>query len=157
MNILGISCFYHDAAAALVRDGILKAAAQEERFTGQKHDPDFPTNAIYFCLEKENLEISRLDAIVFYDKPFTKFDRILQGYLQTVPMSYAAFRKAAPIWMKQKLWLPSIIKEELQYNGPIYFVEHHLSHAAGAYYTSPFESSAILTIDGVGEWATASI
>ncbi|MCX6829069.1 MAG: carbamoyltransferase [candidate division Zixibacteria bacterium] len=157
MNILGISCFYHDAAAALVVDGALRAAAQEERFTGTKHDPEFPINAIRFCLEKENLDISHIDGIVFYDKPFTKFDRILQSYFQTVPKSYPAFRKAIPVWLRRKLWLPSIIKKELQYKGPIYFVEHHLSHAAGTYYTSPFERAAILTIDGVGEWATASI
>jgi carbamoyltransferase len=157
MNTLGISCFYHDSAAALVSDGRLKAAAQEERFTGIKHDSSFPINAVAFCLKKENLSIESIDHIVFYDKPFTKFDRILQSYLATVPISYLAFRKAIPIWLKEKLWLPSIIKKELHYNGPIYFIDHHLSHAAGAYYTSPFEKAAILTIDGVGEWATASI
>jgi carbamoyltransferase len=157
MNILGISCFYHDSAAALVSDGLLIAAALEERFTGRKHDSEFPIKAIKFCLEKEHLKIQDIDCIVFYDKPFTKFDRILNSYIQTAPKSYAAFRKAIPVWLKQKLWLPSIIKKELHYNGPIYFLEHHLSHASGAFFTSPFDSAAVLTIDGVGEWATASI
>lgn len=157
MNILGISCFYHDSAAALVKDGILSAAALEERFTGIKHDSEFPGEAVAFCLEKGNLTIDDIDYIVFYDKPFTKFDRILNSYLQTIPKSYKAFRLAIPIWLRQKLWLPQIIKKELNYRGKILFIHHHLSHAAGAYYSSPFDNSAILTIDGVGEWATASI
>ena len=151
MNILGISCFYHDSAASLVKDGLLAAAALEERFTGVKHDSDFPTNAVSFCLEKEGLTIDDIDYIVFYDKPFTKFDRILNSYLQTVPVSYPAFRKAIPVWLRQKLWLPQIIKKELGFQGKLLFVEHHLSHAAGTYYCSPFEKAAILTIDGVGE------
>src|SRR3972149_10768332 len=149
MNILGISCFYHDAAAALVCDGKLTAAALEERFTGRKHDPSFPANAIRFCLEKGKNEISQIDAVVFYDKPLVKFDRILSSYLQTAPLSYSAFRKAIPVWLREKLWLPSLIKKELGFGGELYFLEHHLSHAAGAFYSSPFERAAILTIDGV--------
>jgi carbamoyltransferase len=157
MNILGISCFYHDSAAALVKDGLLAAAALEERFTGTKHDSDFPTNAVSSCLEKERLAIDDIDYVVFYDKPFTKFDRILNSYLQTVPVSYPAFRKAIPIWLRQKLWIPQIVRKELGFEGKLLFIEHHLSHAAGTYYCSPFERAAILTVDGVGEWATASI
>ncbi len=157
MNILGISCFYHDSAAALVTDGVPVAAAQEERFTGHKHDADFPVNAINFCLEKSGLTTDDIDAVFFYDKPFLKFDRILNGYLQTVPMSYRAFRTAVPVWLRQKLWTPHIIRSKLNYHGDIYFIEHHLSHAAGSYYSSPFDKAALLTIDGVGEWATASI
>jgi carbamoyltransferase len=157
MNILGISCFYHDSAAALVRDGVLKAAALEERFTGVKHDSEFPLEAIRFCLARENLGIEDIDYVVFYDKPFTKFDRILTSYLQTAPRSFQAFRKAIPVWLRQKLWTPQIVRRQLGYRGSIFFVEHHLSHAAGAFYSSPFESSAVVTVDGVGEWATASI
>nr|MBN2277789.1 carbamoyltransferase [candidate division Zixibacteria bacterium] len=157
MNVLGISCFYHDSAAALVKDGHLTAAALEERFTGIKHDAAFPINAIHFCLEKGQIDINGLDKVTFYDKPLIKFDRILNGYLQTVPFSYRAFRLAIPVWMREKLWLPIIIKKQLDYRGQVLFVEHHLSHAAGAYFGSPFKQAAILTIDGVGEWATASI
>lgn len=157
MNILGISCFYHDAAAALAIDGVPVAGAQEERFTGCKHDADFPIHAINFCLEKGGLKIEDIDAVFFYDKPFLKFDRILNGYLQTVPLSYPAFRLAIPVWLREKLWTPHVIKSKLHYHGDIYFIEHHLSHAAGSYYTSPFDRAAILTVDGVGEWATASI
>jgi len=157
MNILGISCFYHDAAAALVQDGYLTAAAQEERFTGIKHDADLPRKAVDFCLEKSGLAMSDIDYIVFYDKPFSKFDRILAGYLQTAPKSYPAFRMAMPVWLREKIWLPQIIRKKMGYDGKILFVEHHLSHAAGTYYSSPFERTAILTVDGVGEWATASV
>ncbi len=157
MHILGISCFYHDAASALVSDGVLTAAVQEERFTGKKHDADFPINAIEFCLDKAGMAVDDLDAVVFYDKPFTKFDRILNGYLATVPKSYQAFRKAVPLWLREKLWLPHRIHKDLHFHGDILFVEHHLSHAAGTFFSSPFKQAAILTVDGVGEWATASI
>ncbi len=157
MNILGISCYYHDSAAALVKDGWLVAAAAEERFTGTKHDSGFPNGAVNFCLEKADLSIDEIDCIVFYDKPFTKFDRILNSYLQTAPISYAAFRKAMPVWLREKLWLPQTIRKKLNYEKDVFFIEHHLSHAAGAYYCSPFEKAAVLTVDGVGEWATASI
>jgi len=157
MKILGISCFYHDSAAALVVDGVLRAAAQEERFSGIKHDAGFPGQAIEFCLDKTGCGINDLDHIVFYDKPLTKFDRILSSYLATVPFSYNAFRTAMPAWLRRKLWLPQIIKKDLDYGGSVLFIDHHLSHAAGAFYSSPFEKAAILTVDGVGEWATASI
>jgi len=157
MNTLGISCYYHDSAAALVTDGRLTAAALEERFSGVKHDPDFPEQAIAFCLEKAGITVDQIDHIVFYDKPFIKFDRILNGYLQTAPRSYKAFRLAIPAWLRQKLWMPVIIKKKLGYRGSIFFVDHHLSHASGAYFSSPFDRAAILTIDGVGEWATASM
>ena len=137
MHILGISCFYHDAASALVSDGVLTAAVQEERFTGKKHDADFPINAIEFCLDKAGMAVDDLDAVVFYDKPFTKFDRILNGYLATAPKSYQAFRKAVPVWLREKLWLPHRIHKDLHFHGDILFVEHHLSHAAGTFFSSP--------------------
>ncbi len=156
MKILGISCFYHDAAAALVVDGQLLAAASEERFSRIKQDPEFPISAIKFCLEKAGTEAAELDYVVFYDKPFTKFDRILSGYMATPFRSFKSFRMAMPVWLRQKLWISSIIDKELDYKGEILYLPHHLSHAAGAFFGSPFEKSAILTVDGVGEWATAS-
>ena len=156
MKILGISCFYHDAAAALVVDGQLVAAASEERFSRIKQDPEFPVQAIKFCLEKAGSRAAELDYVVFYDKPFTKFDRIISGYMATPFKSFKSFRLAMPIWLRQKLWISSIIDKELDYKGEILYLPHHLSHAAGAFFGSPFEQSAILTVDGVGEWATAS-
>ncbi len=156
MKILGISCFYHDAAAALVVDGVLKAAASEERFTRIKHDPEFPKHAADFCLNKAGIEVGELDYAVFYDKPFTKFDRILTGYMAQPLKSYKSFLLAAPIWLSRKLWTSQIIEKELGFKKDILFLKHHLSHAAGAFFGSPFEEAAILTIDGVGEWATAS-
>lgn len=163
MKILGISAYYHDSAAVLIEDGQIMAAAQEERFTRIKHDPTFPTNAILFCLEKATIDINELDAIVFYDKPFIKFERILQTVLETAPKGLLMFLKSMPIWLKEKLLLKSEIKKQLKeiakkpVTVPILFSTHHLSHAASAYYASSFEESAVLTIDGVGEWATASI
>ncbi len=156
MNILGISCFYHDAAAALVVDGTLIAAAGEERFSRIKHDPEFPVHAITFCLQKAGISVEDLDYVVFYDKPFTKFDRILIGYMASPFRSYRPFLQALPIWLRRKLWTDHIIHKELDYHGEVLFLPHHLSHAAGTYYSSPFENAAILTIDGVGEWANAS-
>ncbi|MEW6051807.1 MAG: carbamoyltransferase [Candidatus Zixiibacteriota bacterium] len=156
MRILGISCFYHDAAAALIVDGTLVAAVSEERFTRIKHDPELPKQAVQFCLQKANIEINQLDTIVFYDKPFTKFDRILTGYLATPFRSYRAFLASMPIWLRRKLWVEQVIGKELGYNGEVLFLPHHVSHAAGAFFGSPFGKAAILTIDGVGEWATAS-
>ena len=156
MVILGISCFYHDAAAALVRDGVLVAAAQEERFTRKKHDQDFPINAIRACLNQEALDPVQVDYIVFYDKPFIKFERILSTYIATFPRSFPSFLKALPIWIKEKMWIPQTIKKDLNYEGEILFTEHHLSHAASAFLVSPFEEAAILTIDGVGEWETST-
>ena len=156
MNILGISCYYHDAAAAIIRDGRLIAAAQEERFMRKKHDPGFPKHAIKYCLDAAGVEVNELDYVGFYDKPLIKFDRILQTYLATWPRSFPSFLKAMPIWIKEKMWIPQIIKKELGYNGPVLFCEHHLSHAAGTFLVSPFNEAAILTIDGVGEWDTTT-
>ncbi len=164
MKILGISAFYHDSAAALLVDGKLVAAAQEERFTRIKHDPSFPINAIKYCLHAEAINIAELDAIVFYDKPLLKFERLLETYYGFAPKGVASFVTAIPVWIKEKLFLKRIIHEELakidgyeKRKTKLLFPEHHLSHAASAFFPSSFDEAAILTIDGVGEWATASI
>jgi carbamoyltransferase len=156
MNILGISAFYHDSAAALFKDGVLVAAAQEERFTRKKHDASFPAQAIAYCLREGGIAIHEVDQIGFYDKPLLKFERILVQYLATFPRSYRSFMKAVPLWLLEKLWVPNLIRKQLGYEGPILFAEHHQSHAASAFLVSPFKEAAILTVDGVGEWATAS-
>ena len=156
MTILGISCWYHDAAACLLRDGEIVAAAQEERFTRRKHDAAFPVNAIRYCLGEAGIEASNLDRVVFYDKPFLKFERLLETYVAYAPVGIRSFVKAMPVWMKEKLWIPDLIRRELGYDGPILFPEHHLSHAASAFYPSPFDRAAVITTDGVGEWATTS-
>jgi len=156
-HVLGVSCFYHDAAAALLRDGEIVAAAQEERFSRKKHDQGFPVRAIRYVLREAGIDPERLDAVGFYDKPLLKFERMLSTYVATFPRSFGSFRKAMPVWLHEKLWVPAIIRKELKpYRGPIYFAEHHMSHAASCFLPSPFEEAAILTIDGVGEWATAS-
>ena len=164
MIILGISAFYHDSAAAIIQDGKIIAAAQEERFTRKKHDAAFPSNAIQFCLKYAGASIDELDAIAFYDKPFLKFERLLETYYAFAPKGLLSFVKAMPIWLKEKLFLKKVIRDELkkieafdQKKLKLLFPEHHLSHASSAFYPSPFKNSAILTIDGVGEWATASI
>jgi len=158
MYILGISCFYHDAAAALLRDGILIAAAEEERFTRVKHDYDFPENAINFCLNYEGITGKDLDYVVFYEKPFHKFERILMTTFQSFPRSWKVFREAMITWLGDKLWVKAIIKDKIGIeNNKILFGEHHLSHAASCFYPSPFEEAAILTVDGVGEWTTATL
>ncbi len=163
-KILGISAFYHDSAAALVVGGKIVAAAQEERFTRIKHTPDFPVQAIKYCLEDAGLEIDDLDAVVFYDKPLLKFERLLETYYAFAPRGLRSFLKAIPVWLDEKMFLKKQIYDGLKEVGKydkkklkLLFTEHHLSHAASAYYPSPFEESAILTIDGVGEWCTASI
>jgi carbamoyltransferase len=158
MYILGISCYYHDAAAALLKDGELLAAAEEERFTRIKHDFDFPENAINFCLDYAGISGRDLDYVVFYEKPFHKFERILMTTFQSFPKSWNVFREAMITWLSDKLWVKNTIRERIgiEYN-KILFGEHHLSHAASAFYPSPFEKAAILTVDGVGEWATASM
>jgi len=156
MKILGISCFYHDAAAALVIEGELMAASSEERFSRKKHDPEIPAGAVKYCLDRAGIEINDLDYIVFYDKPFLKFDRILTGYMANPFISYRPFLAAIPIWLRRKIWTEYIIGKELEYNGETLFLPHHLSHAAGTFYSSSFDKAAILTIDGVGEWANAS-
>lgn len=163
-NILGISAFYHDSAAALITGGKIIAAAQEERFTREKHTANFPKHAIQYCLEEGGIEIDELDAIVFYDKPLLKFERLLQTYYAFAPRGLVSFLKAMPVWLHEKLFLKKLIynglKEVGKYNKKkvkLLFSEHHLSHAASAFYPSPYERAAILTIDGVGEWGTASI
>ncbi|HOC16661.1 MAG TPA: carbamoyltransferase [Vicinamibacterales bacterium] len=157
--VLGISGFYHDAAAALVRDGEIVAAAQEERFTRVKHDPGFPQLAIDYCLREGGIEPGDLDAVAFYEKPLTKFERLLETYLSFAPSGFASFRQALPIWLRQKLHLPRVMDRGLRggFKGRYVFPEHHESHAASAFFPSPFEEAAILTIDGVGEWATAAL
>lgn len=163
-NILGISAFYHDSAAALVVDGKVIAAAQEERFTRDKHTSDFPTNAVSYCLEEAGLSIDELDAVVFYDKPFLKFERLLETYYAFSPRGLASFIKAMPVWLKEKMFLRKQLIDGLADVGEfnkksinLLFPEHHLSHAASAFYPSNLEEAAILTVDGVGEWSTASI
>lgn len=157
MDILGISCYYHDAAAALIRDGELIAAAEEERFSRIKHDSDFPTRAIRFCLEAGGIDARDLDYFVFYEKPFIKFERILLSSLQTVPRSWRAFREAMVHWLLDKLWIKGLVRNELGVEAEkILFCEHHLSHAASTFYPSPFQEAAILTVDGVGEWTTTA-
>lgn len=156
MNILGISCFYHDSAACLVIDGEIVAAAQEERFTRKKHDQNFPKHACEYCLKQGNIKSGDLDYVVFYDKPWLKFERILETYLAFVPKGILSFYKALPVWLKQKLWIPELIRKELHFDGKILFTEHHESHAAAAFFPSPYNQSAILTMDGVGEWTTTS-
>lgn len=164
MIILGISAYYHDAAAAILMDGEVIAAAQEERFSRRKHDPGFPVNAIGYCLEEAGIDMEMVDQVVFYDKPFLKFERLLETYYGVAPMGFISFATAIPVWIREKLFLKRNIRKGLQSLGnfdgkkqPLLFPEHHLSHAASAFFPSPFEESVILTIDGVGEWATASI
>lgn len=156
MYILGISAFYHDSAACLVKDGEIVAAAQEERFTRKKHDSSFPIHAIRACLNTAGVGVGQIDYAAFYDKPFVKFERILETYLSTAPQGFRSFMMAIPLWIQEKLWLRKIIQKELQYEGKILFGEHHESHAASAFYPSPYNEAAFLTIDGVGEWATTT-
>ncbi|HEX9665663.1 MAG TPA: carbamoyltransferase [Thermodesulfobacteriota bacterium] len=158
MDILGISCYFHDAAAALIRDGELIAAAEEERFTRKKHDYEFPQHAIDFCLKVGNIKSPELDYVVFFEKPFIKFERLLLCSMQTFPRSLKLFREAMITWLGDKLWIRHLIQKRLKVPASkILFSEHHLSHAASAFFCSPFEESAILTVDGVGEWTTATI
>ena len=156
MYILGISCFYHDSAACIVKDGSILAAAQEERFTRKKHDPRFPKNAIGYCLKEAGISIQDLTYMVFYDKPFLTFERLLLTYLTVAPRGLRSWLEAMPLWLGQKLYIPKVIKRETGYEGDILYTEHHEAHAASAFYPSPFSEAAILTMDGVGEWATAS-
>lgn len=158
MNILGISAFYHDSAAALVVDGQIVAAAQEERFTRIKHDSGFPTHAVQFCLEAGGLKAEELDSVVFYEKPLLRFERLLETYIGCAPLGFRQFLMSIPLWLKKKLHLPHELDRALggRYEGRYVFTEHHESHAASAFFPSPFEEAAILTLDGVGEWSTAS-
>ena len=162
MKILGISCYYHDAAACLVVDGTIVAAAQEERFTRKKHDQDFPENAVRYCLAEAGVTREGIDAVAFYDKPVLKFHRILETYLSVAPHGLRPFMKALPLWIREKLWIEPEIQASLKacdFEPPetLYFPQHHESHAASAFYPSPFVEAAVLTVDGVGEWATATI
>ena len=156
MDILGISAYYHDSAACLVRDGEIVAAAQEERFSRRKHDHRFPQNAVSYCLREGGIKPPDLDYIVFYDKPLQKFERLLETYLDYAPGGIRSFLQAMPLWLREKLWIREHIAKQCQYDGKLLFTEHHESHAASAFFPSPFESAAILTIDGVGEWATSA-
>lgn len=165
MKILGISAYYHDSAAALVQDGEIVAAAQEERFTRKKHDPGFPAKSIAFCLKQANIDLLEIDQVVFYDKPLVKFERLLETYLSYAPQGFRSFAMAMPIWMKEKLFLKSTLKRELAKLGnckeanlpPLLFTEHHQAHAASAFFPSPFQKAAVMCLDGVGEWATTSV
>lgn len=159
MSVLGVSAYYHDSAAALVRDGAILAAAQEERFTRKKHDRNFPKNAVDYCLREGGIALSDLDLVIYYDKPLLTFDRLIETYLAFVPSGFRSFYAAIPVWMHEKLHLPREIDRALDggYRGKILFCLHHLSHAASAFYPSPFESAAVLTIDGVGEWSTCTL
>ncbi|MEG4032509.1 carbamoyltransferase [Microcoleus sp. w1-18aA5] len=165
MNILGISAYYHDSAAALIRDGEIIAAAQEERFSRKKHDARFPKNAIAYCLKEAKIDLRELDRIVFYDKPLVKFERLLETYLAYAPQGFSSFLKAMPIWLKEKLYLKTMLKRDLAAIAncktnklpSLLFTEHHQSHAASAFFPSPFQKAAVLCLDGVGEWATTSV
>jgi carbamoyltransferase len=157
-RILGISAFYHDSAACLVEDGRIVAAAQEERFTRKKHDASFPTHAVEYCLREAGIGVSQIDLVGFYEKPLVKFERLLETYVSYAPAGWKSYLMALPLWLTEKLWMSDEIAGELEgYEGQILFGEHHESHAASAFYPSPFEEAAVLTIDGVGEWATSSI
>jgi len=156
MYIIGISCFYHDSAACIIKDGVLLAAAQEERFTRIKHDFNFPSNAVTYCLKEAGITIKDVKYVGFYDKPFVKFERMLYTYIDTFPRSLASFAKAIPLWLGQKLHIPKTIQKELGFDGDVLMIPHHMSHAASSFLVSPFEESAILTVDGVGEWATTT-
>jgi carbamoyltransferase len=154
--VLGISCFYHDSAACLLRGGNIVAAAQEERFTRKKHDPGFPNNAVKYCLDEAGITINDIDHLAYYDKPLLTFERLLMSYLTTAPKGLRSWLQAMPSWLGQKLHIPRVVKKETGYQGDVLFTEHHEAHAASAFYMSPYNKAAILTVDGVGEWATAS-
>ena len=158
IRILGISAYYHDSAACLVEDGRIVAAAQEERFTRKKHDAGFPSHAVQYCLREAGVEARDLDLVGFYEKPLVKFDRLLETYIACAPKGLKSYLMAMPLWLGQRLWMADDIKRQVEgYEGEVLFGEHHESHAASAFYPSPFEHAAVVTIDGVGEWATSSI
>ena len=154
--VLGISCFYHDSAACLLKNGNIVAAAQEERFSRKKHDPRFPKNAVNFCLDEAGITIDEVDHLVYYDKPLLTFERLLMSFLTTAPKGLRSWLQAIPPWLGQKLHIPRVVERETGYPGEVLFTEHHEAHAASAFYMSPYDEAAILTVDGVGEWATAS-
>ena len=163
-SILGISAFYHDSAAALIKDGNIIAAAQEERFTRKKHDANYPYNAVEYVLKEGNLKLNQIDHIVFFEKPFLKFERLLETYVAFAPKGFVSFSKAMPIWIKEKLFQKNLLFNKLKQHDQnyksdqnIFFSDHHLSHAASAFYPSPFDEAIVLTADGVGEWATTTV
>src|SRR5262245_45521675 len=164
MRILGISAYYHDSAAALVEDGRIVAAAQEERFSRKKQDARFPAHAIRYCLDEAGVGLKDVGHVVFYDKPFLKFERLVETYLAFAPRGFKSFSMAIPLWLREKLFLKDLLLKELRklddrdgsWNEQLLFSEHHLSHAASAFFPSPFDQAAVLTMDGVGEWATTS-
>src|SRR4029078_12505300 len=163
MRLLGISAFYHDSAAALVEDGRIVAAAQEERFTRKKHDAAFPGNDIRYCVREAGIAPSEVDHFIFYEKPLVKFERLLETYLAFAPRGFRSFRMALPLWLREKLFLRTLLGKELRGLGlpsaiedDLLFSEHHLSHAASAFFPSPFQAALVLTMDGVGEWATTT-
>src|ERR1700737_4747855 len=164
MRILGISAFYHDSAATLVRDGEIIAAAQEERFTRKKHDSGFPSHAVEYCLTQDGVSLDDVDYVVFYDKPFLKFERLLETYVAFAPRGLRSFQMAIQLWIREKLFQKNLLHQELERFGPkfdwekkLLFTEHHQSHAASAFFPSPFQEALVLTMDGVGEWATTSV
>src|SRR3984893_2732557 len=164
MIVLGIAAYSHDSAVALVRDGVVLAAAQEERFTRKKHDPGFPAHAVRWCLDDAGMTGNDVDHVAFYDKPFLKFERLLETYLAFAPRGFTSFRQALPIWLREELFQKSLLAKALKqtsqafdWPGRLLFSEHHLSHAASAFFPSPFERAAVLTMDGVGEWTTTSL
>jgi len=165
MYILGISAYYHDSAAALIADGDILTAVQEERFSRKKHDARFPVNAIKYCLKENNIRLTDVDSVVFYDKPLVKFERLLETYLAYAPKGFRSFLAAMPIWLKEKLFLKTTLKRELAKLGAcavpdlpqLLFAEHHQSHAASAFFPSPYEKASVLCLDGLGEWATTSV
>src|SRR5471032_3274996 len=158
MHLLGLSAYYHDSAACLLEDGVIVAAAQEERFTRVKHDPRFPTRAVEYCLREAGITAGQLDLVGFYEKPLVKFSRLIETYVACAPRGLSSYLMALPLWLTDKLWMSDDIRQRLDgYEGEVFFGEHHESHAASAFYPSPFEQAAIVTIDGVGEWATSSI
>jgi carbamoyltransferase len=157
-RILGISAYYHDSAACLVEDGRIIAAAQEERFTRKKHDASFPSHAVNYCLREAGIVPRQLDLVGFYEKPLVKFARLIETYIACAPRGLKSYLMALPLWLTDKLWIRDDLRERLDgYGGEIFFGDHHESHAASAFYPSPFENAAIVTVDGVGEWATSSI
>ncbi|MGY9063427.1 MAG: carbamoyltransferase family protein, partial [Rhodospirillales bacterium] len=164
MRILGVSAFYHDSAAALIEDGYILAAAQEERFTRKKHDAAFPKQAITYCLEEAGFTLDQIDYVAFYDKPFLKFERLIETYLAFAPRAFQSFKMAMPVWLKEKLFQKDLLHKQFKEFDPdfdwqnkLLFSEHHMSHAASAFFPSPFEEAVVLTMDGVGEWATTSV
>jgi len=164
VNILGLSAYYHDSAAALLVDGVVVAAAQEERFSRKKHDARFPRHAVQYCLDSQQLSLAEIDAVVYYEKPLLTFERLLETYLAFAPKGFESFRKAMPLWIGEKIFQRDIIQKDLAAIDPglaegekLLFSEHHFSHAASAFYPSPFESAVVLTMDGVGEWTTTSV